>query len=156
MPLFISFWAFDQWRRRDNVGRTWMLTRVEPMAGASTRRVVALASALALFGLGGGLSAALESGSAAAGASPPLPVSQGGSPARCGAHDTPETGLQGDVPKADQVSGRAAQGYNCGLAVVGHSDLGGAGASDLAWSGHCAYVKDLSGSLITPDVSDPT
>ena len=54
-------------------------------------------------------------------------VAEAASPARCGAHDLPETGLQGDVPRADQDSGRAALGYNCGLAVVGHNDLDGRG-----------------------------
>lgn len=87
------------------------------------------------------------------------------SPARCGAHDLPETGLQGDVPRADQDSGRAAGGYNCGLALVGHNDLGGRGGNaNMAWSGNCAYVagsgegtvSGVGGSgVAVVDVSDP-
>jgi len=77
------------------------------------------------------------------------------SPARCGREDTPETGIQGDVPLADQRSGRAERGYNCGLALVGYDDLGGEGGGDLAWSGDCAYVKS-PGSIKVVDVRDPT
>ncbi|MCU1377825.1 MAG: hypothetical protein JWN29_808, partial [Acidimicrobiales bacterium] len=65
--------------------------------------------------------------------------------AHCGSQDLPETGIQGDVPKADQTSGRAEQGYNCGLALVGHTALGAGGRApdsngNMAWAGHCAYV----------------
>jgi hypothetical protein len=111
---------------------------------ARSLRVAAAAAAVAM---GAGLPLTLGTGSAAANAS---------SSALCGAQDTRETGLQGDVPRTDQLSGRADQGYNCGLAVVGHNDLGGRGASDLAWSASCAYVKDVAGNLVTLDVSDPT
>jgi hypothetical protein len=38
---------------------------------------------------------------------------------RCHPNDTPETDLQGRVPRQDILSGRAAQGYNCNLVVVG-------------------------------------
>ena len=41
----------------------------------------------------------------------------------CGSHDKPEGVIQGDVPRADITSGRARQGYNCGLALVGHTKL---------------------------------
>lgn len=78
----------------------------------------------------------------------------GPAPASCGAHDRPETGVQGDVPLADQLSGRARQGYNCGLAIVGYSSLGGRGAhANMAWAGHCAYVAGEGIAVI--DVSDP-
>ena len=76
------------------------------------------------------------------------------SPAWCGLKDTPETGIQGDVPLADQQSGRAQQGYNCGLAVVGYNDLGGASGSDVTGIDHCAYVKSTGGIRVI-DVSDP-
>jgi hypothetical protein len=83
--------------------------------------------------------------------------SSGSSPAKCGADDTPETGLQGDVPMAEQQSGRAAQGYNCGLAVLAH--VGGVaadGINDMAWSGDCAYVKaPNSTGIVVLDVSKP-
>lgn len=79
----------------------------------------------------------------------------GRSPALCGCNDTPETGIQGDVPLADQESGRAEQGYNCGLAIVAHNDVGGEESGDMAWSGHCAYQQDDDGIRVL-DVSDPT
>jgi hypothetical protein len=40
----------------------------------------------------------------------------------CGNNDLPEGPIQGHVPKADQDSGRAQQGYNCGLSLVGHTE----------------------------------
>ncbi|UDY22258.1 LVIVD repeat-containing protein [Nocardioides sp. Kera G14] len=45
--------------------------------------------------------------------------------ATCGPGSSPETGLQGQVPKADDTSGRAAQGYWCNVAVVGHTGTSG-------------------------------
>jgi hypothetical protein len=92
------------------------------------------------------------------------------SPARCGTADLPETGIQGDVPRADQASGRAEQGYNCGLALVGHHPLtaGGrdTGNANMAWAGDCAYVAGAgsvfgrgtpspSGGVAVVDVRDP-
>ena len=73
----------------------------------------------------------------------------------CGARDLPETGIQGDVPLADQLSGRADQGYNCGLALIGHDPLGGRGGNaNMAWSGDCAYIAGDGVAVL--DVSDPT
>jgi hypothetical protein len=75
---------------------------------------------------------------------------------QCGALDRPETGIQGDVPRADQLSGRAFQGYSCGLALVGYNNLGHRGGNaNMAWSGHCAYVAGVDGIAVV-DVSDPT
>jgi hypothetical protein len=72
----------------------------------------------------------------------------------CGALDKPETGVPGDVPAADQLSGRADEGYNCGLAVVGYDPLGGRGGNgNMAWAGDCAYVAGLGVAVL--DVSDP-
>jgi len=73
---------------------------------------------------------------------------------QCGSHDLPEKGIQGDVPKADQVSGRAQKGYNCGLALLGFTPLNGDGRpnenANMAWAGHCAYVSDTAGVTTTP------
>jgi hypothetical protein len=75
---------------------------------------------------------------------------------KCGQLDLPETGLQGDVPRADQVSGRAMQGYNCGVALVGHTDLGGTGGhANMAWAGDCAYVASSGQGIAVVDVRDP-
>jgi hypothetical protein len=75
-------------------------------------------------------------------------------PSSCGRNDLPETGLQGEVPLRDQLSGRAAHGYNCGLALVGHVALSGASAN-MAWAGHCAYVASVGSGINVVDVSDP-
>ena len=72
----------------------------------------------------------------------------------CGRLDRPETGLQGEVPLADQLSGRAEHGYNCGLALVGHTALPGASAN-MAWAGHCAFVATTGTGINVIDVSDP-
>src|SRR5436305_9535922 len=75
---------------------------------------------------------------------------------RCGPLDKPETGLQGDVPRADQLSGRAMQGYNCGVALVGHTDLGGRGGNaNMAWAGDCPYVAGAGNGIAVIDASDP-
>jgi hypothetical protein len=75
--------------------------------------------------------------------------------ASCGAGDRPETGLQGDVPLTDQLSGRASEGYNCGLDVVGYSSLGDRGGnSNLAWAGDCAFVA--GDGIAVLNVKDPS
>jgi hypothetical protein len=90
---------------------------------------------------------------------------------RCGANDLPETGIQGDVPRADQQSGRAEKGYNCGLALVGHATLDAdgrtpTGNANMAWAGNCAYVAGTGALFGSPspapgdgvavvDVTDP-
>lgn len=77
------------------------------------------------------------------------------SAARCSPNDRPETGIQGDVPFADQLSGRASQGYNCGLSLVGYDSLGARGGNaNMAWSGDCAYIAGDGVAVV--DVSDPT
>ncbi|HEY2429103.1 MAG TPA: hypothetical protein VGI06_09250 [Acidimicrobiales bacterium] len=74
----------------------------------------------------------------------------------CGPSDLPETGIQGDVPRLDQLDGRAEEGYNCGVDVVGHSSLGGRGGNaNMAWSGTCAYVAGEGNGIAVVDVSDP-
>ena len=70
----------------------------------------------------------------------------------CGALDTPETGIQGDIPRADKESGRAAQGYNCGLSTVHQLDINGA----VQGYDHCAYVRTASDTIEVLDMRDPT
>jgi hypothetical protein len=96
-------------------------------------------------------------------------------PPFCGEHDLPETGLQGDVPRADQESGRAESGYNCGLALVAREVLDAdgrtpTGNANMATASHCAFVSgpgttfgpasydaaDDAGGVAVVDVSDPT
>jgi len=83
----------------------------------------------------------------------------------CSPDDLPETGLQGDVPKADQDSGRAKQGYNCGLSLVGHTPIWAdptapvderrprSGNANMAWAGDCAYVAG-GGAIFGPAPED--
>src|SRR4051812_26035585 len=89
----------------------------------------------------------------------PLQPSRAASPANgelCGRRDLPETGLQGDQPRRDQLSGRAEKGYNCGVALVGHTDLGGrTGNANMAWAGNCAYVAGAGTGIAVVDVSNP-
>jgi hypothetical protein len=101
------------------------------------------------------VSAGLALGIVPVGAAPPAAsASHRRSPA-CGRLDAPETALQGDVPADDQTTGRARQGYNCGLALVGATNLGGRGGNaNMAWSGHCAYIA--GDGIAVVDVSDPT
>jgi hypothetical protein len=72
----------------------------------------------------------------------------------CGVRDLPEEGIQGDVSKADQTSGRAQSGYNCGLELVGHVGLGQDGRpnfnANMAWAGQCAYVSSAAGISVAP------
>ena len=76
---------------------------------------------------------------------------------QCGDKDLPEGPIQGHVPKADQESRRAEQGYNCGLAVVGHTALtqgGRAGDNaNMAWAGRCAYVASFDGTAVIPQTT---
>jgi len=73
-----------------------------------------------------------------------------------------ETGLQGEVPRADQMSGRSKQGYIKNMKVVGHQSVNNRGGNGhLAWIDDCAYFR--GGKVGTPeaglavvDVKDPT
>ncbi|KVC34220.1 LVIVD repeat-containing protein [Burkholderia pseudomultivorans] len=78
------------------------------------------------------------------------------------ANDLPETGLQGQVPIADQTSGRSTAGYRKGMTLVGQSTLMDRGGNmQLAWYRNCAYVDNGSAGnhplegLAVVDVSDP-
>jgi hypothetical protein len=74
----------------------------------------------------------------------------------CGQSDLPETGVQGDVPRIDQLDGRAQHGYNCGVDLVGYTSLGGRGGNaNMTWSGHCAYIAGVGNGVAVVDVSDP-
>ena len=101
-------------------------------------------------------------------------------PPACAPHDLPEgigldgeptPQLQGDVPQEHRVEdedgrSRAEAGYNCGLALVGHTTLGrgaldpegyernASGNANMAWSQHCAYVSG-PGTTFGPADYDP-
>lgn len=60
--------------------------------------------------------------------------------AECQPGDKPDTQLQGQIPIADRVSGRAEEGYFCNLRVVGTHE-GRAFASFDSYK-HCLYMPD--------------
>jgi hypothetical protein len=73
----------------------------------------------------------------------------------CQPGDTPETGLQGRVPPGDLTSGRAVQGYNCNLELVGRYESGSGGTFEVF--DHCAYFgagSDVTGTQVI-DFSNP-
>ena len=84
---------------------------------------------------------------------------QAKSPAQCGAKDRVETGLQGQIPIADRVTGRAAEGYNCNLDEVG--SFASTAFANFDTYENCAYYSDTiglysaEGGTIVLDVSDP-
>jgi LVIVD repeat len=69
---------------------------------------------------------------------------KGMSPALCGPGDTPEPGIQGDVP-----AGQTAN-YSCGVKLVGELPGGG----NVQGDGKCAYVRN-GDKVSVIDVSDP-
>jgi hypothetical protein len=70
--------------------------------------------------------------------------------ARCGPHDRPETGLQGQTSVAERESGLAYLGFNCNLELVGQFQ--GEGASyGFDWYRDCAYY----GTANTPEQRHP-
>jgi hypothetical protein len=72
------------------------------------------------------------------------------SPAVCGPGDAPETGIQGELTTADILSGRSQEPYNCGLTLIGSTDIGDRGANwQLAKIDHCAYVGSLKSTFAT-------
>jgi hypothetical protein len=67
--------------------------------------------------------------------------------ARCGPGDVPETGLQGQVSRAEQLAG--FEGFRCGLKLVGQNTVNDRGGNhQLATMGDCAYYTTtaLAGS----------
>lgn len=77
----------------------------------------------------------------------------------CSPGSRPETGVQGEVPLADQASGQSKLGYDCNLRIVGSNDLGGRGGdTQMTWYGECAYrsTAGTNGDAVAVlDVKDP-
>ncbi|MGH2754299.1 MAG: LVIVD repeat-containing protein [Actinomycetota bacterium] len=100
-------------------------------------------------------------------AEPALPATRSKGGAECGPKDQPETGLQGQVPLADQLSGRSQEPYFCGLTLVGQNSIEDRGNNhQLTWwktgKTTCAYFGTLDRNVNDPlsgvavlDVSDP-
>lgn len=87
---------------------------------------------------------------------------------KCGPKDQPETGLQGQVPLADQLSGRSQEPYFCGVTLIGQNTIQDRGNNhQLTWwktgKHTCAYFGSLDRNVFDPlsgtavlDVSKPT
>jgi hypothetical protein len=81
------------------------------------------------------------------------------SPAACGPNDRLETGLQGQIPLADRVSGRSAEGYNCNLDEIG--SFAGTAFANFDTYENCAYYSDTiglyaaEGGTVVLDLADP-
>jgi len=81
------------------------------------------------------------------------------SPAACGPNDRVETGLQGQIPVADRLTGRSESGYNCNLDEVGA--FPGTAFANFDTYENCAYYSDTiglysaEGGTVVLDVSDP-
>jgi hypothetical protein len=123
-----------------------------PSRAAARRLVVALT---VLLMLGGGWAVSGSFGATDPGPAPSVPT------ADCGPGSRPETSIQGRVPKADYLSGRAAQGYTCNTEQVSHQGASG-GFKTLRYTdaqGHtCAYYdstlligRDVVANLLSGD-----
>ncbi|MEV6279537.1 hypothetical protein [Nocardia sp. NPDC051832] len=83
--------------------------------------------------------------------------------AECGPGSLPETGVQGDVPADDRLSGRSAAGYRCNTSFVGGLQQQGGGTLSAVYD-HCSYTGTFfPGNLLNAaapgvhviDASDP-
>lgn len=124
-------------------------------------RKVSVAAVLAVLAPAGvASSAGAVSSSPGAQLSSP-PVASAVPPSECGPQDRPETGLQGQVPWPDRLSGRAAEGYSCNLEIIG--ELESASFANMDSYKNCVYYTDNAGGSgmaegggVVLDVSDPT
>lgn len=63
--------------------------------------------------------------------------------AECGAGSQPETGVQGQVPRADRDSGRSQQGYACNMTLIGQYQGDGATWLSPAYR-DCVYLGSFA------------
>lgn len=123
-----------------------------PSRAAARRLVLVL---LTVAALGAGWLASGTAGAAGPTTAPPVPA------AHCGRGSLPETSIQGRVPKADYVDGRAAKGYRCNTRQVAHQGSSG-GFKTLRYTdsqGHtCAFYdstllvgRDVVSNLVSGD-----
>lgn len=102
-----------------------------------------------LLGLVSSAALLLTPGGAWSAAQPVPPVFEGPVPeAVCGPGSSPETGMQGEVTRADRDSGRSQQGYRCNLELVGQYQ--GQGTTWVSQSyDTCAYHSQAVPSSVT-------
>jgi hypothetical protein len=102
-------------------------------------------------------------------APPPLYFNKAATPKAygdCGEGALPESGVQGQVPLADQQSGASKAGARCNFRPVGESNIENRGSNfQMGWYKQCAYVgqvgtrefqsSDALDGVAVVDVSDP-
>ncbi len=81
--------------------------------------------------------------------------------ADCGPGSAPETGVQGQVPRADRLSGRSLDPYSCNVEKLGQFQGSGAGIVSARYE-NCVFLGSFGTSLLNGqagvqviDVSDP-
>lgn len=104
-----------------------MTSAVLPSSTARVARIIALVALLAT----GVIARSATAQSAPSAAATPR--------AHCGPGSHPETSTQGRVPAADYTNGRAARGYTCNTALVGHFGQTG-GYKVLRYVDHSGHV----------------
>ena len=130
-----------------------MVVPSQASSRAAARRLLVILAALLMLGVGWSASGSV--GASVPGPAPAVPV------ADCGPGSLPETSIQGRVPKADYVSGRAGRGYTCNTEQVSHQGSAG-GFKTLRYTdaqGHtCAFYdstlligRDLVANLLSGD-----
>ena len=114
-------------------------------------------TALAVIMLAAALAAPATVGASAAPPAPDAPIGL----ADCGPGSRPETGVQGQVPKADRTSGRSREPYSCNVRKVGQVQGTGAGIVSARYR-NCVFLGSFGTSMLTGqagvqvvDVSDP-
>ncbi|MGO4257744.1 hypothetical protein [Marmoricola sp. RAF53] len=124
-----------------------------PSRPAAARRLLVVLLAV-LVGVGA-WTVSGTSGASVPSVAPPVPK------AHCGPGSLPETSTQGRVPARDYASGRAARGYRCNTAQVGHQGSSG-GFKTLRYTdaqGHtCAFYdstltvpRDVVSNILSGD-----
>ncbi len=98
------------------------------------------------------MSISLAATAVPAAASSRVVPSAGVSPAKCGAEDSREPGIQGEIPAGQSPS------YDCGVRVIGQLPISG----NVAGTGRCVYVRSRGqggtpddSRIYTIDVRDP-
>lgn len=76
-------------------------------------------------------------------------------PEDCAPGARPETGLQGQIPLEDQLSGRSRLGYRCNVKLVGQNDIRHRGVNfQMAAYRDCAYVGTSNQIFQAPGTPD--
>jgi hypothetical protein len=119
-------------------------------------RIFVVSILAALMMPGAALAQVLEPPSVTFGV-PAITATGSRSTAICGPGDRPETGMQGETPLKDMESGQTKSPYNCGMRIIGNTNIMNLGGGLLKRSRSCAYVSTSgqNGGVAVIDVSNP-